>query len=124
MEKFQKFTSLQFVLCSFLTCALFMLLPMQADSQTMPISDTVELRIEATNVDGVTVLVNGKKSGVTPLQLKLPKSSTAVTVAFKKQGYFSKELRVTPHRARTIKIKLDKVPPPPKKKDPRENLPF
>ena len=98
--------------------------PSSAEAQTTPTSDTVTLRIEATNVDGVTVLVNGKNSGVTPLQLKLPKSNTAVTVSFKKQGYFSKELRVTPHRARTIKIKLDKVPPPPKKKDPRENLPF
>ncbi len=105
-------------------CGLVLFSPSTVNAETTPISDAVTLKIEATNVDGVTVLVNGKKSGITPLQLKLPKSSTAVTMSFKKQGYFSKELRVTPHRARTIKIKLDKVPPPPKKKDPRENLPF
>ena len=107
-----------------LVCGLVLFPPSTVKAEATPISDAVTLKIEATNVDGVTVLVNGKKSGVTPLQLKLPKSNTAVTMSFKKQGYFSKELRVTPHRARTIKIKLDKVPPPPKKKDPRENLPF
>jgi len=121
--------SLHFVLSTVflaltIVCGMLLVSPSKVIAETTPVSDTVTLRIEATNVDGVTVLVNGKKSGVTPLQLKLPKSNTAVTVSFKKQGYFSKELRVTPHRARTIKIKLDKVPPPPKKKDPRENLPF
>ena len=93
-------------------------------AQVEPVSNTITLRIVATNADGVDVLVNGKTRGLTPLNLKLAQSNKAITMAFKKKGYYSKELRVTPHRARTIKVKLSKIPPPPKKKDPRENLPF
>ena len=92
--------------------------------QGTPVSSTVTLRIITTNTDGVAVHVDGKNRGLTPLNLKLKQSNQAVTVSFKKKGFYPKEMRVTPHRARTIKVKLNKVPPPPKKKDPRENLPF
>jgi hypothetical protein len=88
------------------------------------VAKTITLQVVATNVDSVDVLINGEKRGVTPLALKLAQSNKAITMIFKKTGYFPKELRVTPHRARTIKVKLAKIPPPPRKKDPRENLPF
>ena len=89
-----------------------------------PVAETISLHVVATNVDAVNVIVSGRKRGVTPAEIKLPRSNKAVTMSFKKDGYYSKELRVTPHRTRTIKIKLKKIPPPPKRKDPRENLPF
>ena len=79
----------------------------QAAEETLVSIDTVPPR--------ATILVGGVKRGVSPLELRFPKSSEPLTVEIRHPGYAALRERVVPNVHQRLKLTLTpapRVPPP------------
>jgi eukaryotic-like serine/threonine-protein kinase len=87
-----------------------------------PPSAKVKLRIETQPAE-VTVLVGGQFKGVTPMELELDRSETAVEIGFEREGFTALTQVVVPSVDQLLRVSLDEKesePPPDKAVRPKK----